>query len=292
MFDLFQTIVINKKLGIPRDILNTIGYYYIKYIHNPFNIDIDQNCISSNGKLIYKNNNLILTHENKEYILNIPENILYYNNNNLILTYKNKGYVLDIPENILYYKNIINYFDCNNEYIVINQYIKNSKFIIYKINDLINNNYNYEIIDLINVGHRIPFYIDQHKLEIYYIYNSIIDRKNDDTIFKYNIKTKIHSNDILNIKNFIIMDCYIIKNFKFVYMVNIDTFRDILIICKNNKVIKIKHIIFLDSNYEPKFYYKNNIVYFYNHYKNLKLQFDLNDLDELLPLKDLSYLYN
>lgn len=58
MFDLFQTIIINKKLGIPSSIVDIIGKYYIT---NPFYLNINDHIdddhidehISSNGKLYY-----------------------------------------------------------------------------------------------------------------------------------------------------------------------------------------------------------------------------------------------
>lgn len=189
-------------------------------ITNPFGLDIKCDEISTNGNLIFKDNNLILTHCNKEYILNIPNEILYY-----------KG-------------NILNYFDCNDTYIAIDQY---GSIIIYKINDLIKNNYSYKRINKEYNG-RNRIIINQFKNEIYY---GIVF---DNTYIIYDIETL----KIKKIKTYTEYgSIFLINDLRFEYQGGIN---NILLIFKNNEIIETYNNV---VNTGEKFFYKNNKVYFY-----------------------------
>lgn len=188
-------------------------------ITNPFGQDINCDKISTNGNLIFKDGKLILTHNNKEYILNIPNEILYY-----------KG-------------NILNYFDCNDTYIAIDQF---GSIIIYKINDLIKNNYSYKIINK-NNSSRNSITINQLKNEIY---GTVFL---DNTCIIYDIETL----KIKKIKTYTEYGhIFLINDLRFEYR----GINNSLLIFKNNEIIEIYDNV---VNVYEKFFYKNNKVYFY-----------------------------
>jgi len=257
-FNHFQSIVIINKLKIPKDIIQLIGNYCFS---NPFNIDIPNKYISSNGNITYDNNKLLLKYNDKDYRLFIDD--------------------------IIYHNKQLNYFDSNDEYFVMSKnatidfkYSSYINFFIFKLSDGYTledvyklSNIHEDIISkyhrkynlfIINVDKQINFHISQDNL-IYYGYKNKI-------IF-YNIETKKKFQLIIeNLDGIIepnIEDVYIINDFKFIYVLN-DTK---LIIYYKDKIIKNINIIKNDF----KFFYKNNIVYFYSY--NVKFRFDLDELE-------------
>jgi len=152
MFDLLQTIIINKKLGIPPSIIDIIGKYYIT---NPFYLDINIKHISSNGKLYYDNG------------------CLFYNN---IKT----NVITDIKRD----KNITS-IECNDEYIFIGRlytdYIKQYIIERYKIEDINKTTRGYNIVS-IPINHD-NIYKKFHLCNDTLIYNGI--RINCNTLEKF-----------------------------------------------------------------------------------------------------------
>lgn len=254
MFNFFQSIIIINKLKIPKDIVQLIGNYCYS---NPFNIDIPNKYISSNGNLTYNNNKLLLKYNDKEYRLFI--------------------------DNIIYHNKQLNYFDSNDEYFVMTKnalpdfkYGCYINFFIFKLSDgytledvyktanihedIISKYYHSYDEFVINVNKQINFHVSQDNL-IYYSYNN--------KIMFYDIESEKKTELIIKDLDGIIEDVYIINNFKFIYVLN----NTKLIIYYKDKIIKTINI----TKNDFKFFYKNNIVYFYSY--NVRFRFDLDELE-------------
>ena len=168
----------------------------VKY-NNPFGQDIDVDKISTNGKLIFKDDKLIYD-----------------------------GIILNIPRHILYYEDkFLNHFDCNDKYIVIDQY---NFIIVYKINYLIDNIYSYQTIQKNNIG-RNNIFINQFKHEI--VDNIILNN----TCIIYDIET-LKNKQIKTYYEF--GNIYFINDLRFEYRGGII---DELLVFKNNLRVICKY---------------------------------------------------